>query len=92
MNEKHVITHVMSDDKECLTSFHGYNTHTHTYRMKDYTLNEGDPLIDGIPKRDNPFAKRSRGCAILWAGTVVYVLHNNDKGRLLFWYYRCPYT
>ena len=32
--------------------------------LKDYTLNEPDPLIEGIPKRDNPFVKKS-SCTIL---------------------------
>ena len=33
-------------------------------RLKDYTLAEPDPLVEGVPKRDNPFIKKSN-CIIL---------------------------
>ena len=34
-------------------------------RLKNYILGEPDPLVDGIPKRDNPYIKKG-GCTILW--------------------------
>lgn len=33
--------------------------------LKEFILNEPDPLIEGIPKRDNPFAKQSNGCCTI---------------------------
>ena len=35
-----------------------------SFRLKDYILAEPDPLVDGIPKRDNPYIKKG-GCTIL---------------------------
>uniref|UniRef100_A0A1X7V7S5 Guanine nucleotide-binding protein subunit gamma n=1 Tax=Amphimedon queenslandica TaxID=400682 RepID=A0A1X7V7S5_AMPQE len=32
--------------------------------LKEYCISESDPLVDGVPKRDNPFIKKS-SCTIL---------------------------
>ena len=37
---------------------------SYRFRLKDYILAEPDPLVDGIPKRDNPYIKKG-GCTIL---------------------------
>ncbi len=34
------------------------------FSLMQYTLNEPDPLVQGILKRDNPFIKKG-GCTIL---------------------------
>ena len=53
------------------------------HRLKDYTLTEPDPLIDGIPKRENPFIKKST-CTILWAPFFSNEQHHTYWVTILF--------